>query len=131
MEPESRARDPLPHVLVAEDEAHLARLVETLLEAEPVRVTTVSTGPEALEVIRTDPSVRLVLLDLVLPGMGGLEVLRKARAGGADDVPILVVTGKGGTELRDRALALGATDLVTKPFSPRALVDRIRTLCAA
>lgn len=131
MEPDLESGDALPHVLVAEDEAHLARLVETLLEREPVRVTTVSTGPEALERIRTDRSIRLVLLDLVLPGMDGLEVLRKVRSEGATDVPVLVLTGKGGTELREQALALGATDLVTKPFSPRALVDRIRTLCAA
>lgn len=125
------AESPFPHVLVAEDEAHLARLLETLLEPEPLRVTTVSTGPEALERIRTDPSIRLVVLDLLLPGMDGLEVLEGARAAGADDVPVLIVTGRGGTDLRERALALGATDLVTKPFSPRRLVKRIRRLCAA
>lgn len=119
-----------PHVLVVEDEAHLARLLGELLAPLAVRVTCVRDGAGALEHIRADPTLRLVLLDVMLPGMDGLDVLRAAREerdGG--DLPVIVLTGRGEADLRDRALELGATDLFTKPFSPRALVGRVREIC--
>lgn len=117
-------------MLVVEDEAHLARLLEELLAPLEVRVTCVRSGPEALEHIRGDPAPRVVLLDVMLPGMDGLEVLRAAREERGDaELPVIVLTGRGEPDLRERAFDLGATDLFTKPFSPRALVERVRGIC--
>lgn len=130
MDASRSSSDDRPHVLIAEDEAHLSRLLEDMLAREPVRVTTVHTGSDALEQIRSDRSISLVLLDLVMPGMDGLEVLEAARSHrSVTDLPILVLTGKGETHLRERAVALGATEFLTKPFSPRSLVTRIREHC--
>lgn len=119
-----------PHVLVVEDEAHLARLLEELLAPLGVRVTCVRSGPEAMEHIRAEPGPRLVLLDVMLPGMDGLDVLRAAREERDDaELPVIVLTGRGEPDLRERAFELGATDLFTKPFSPRALVERVEEVC--
>ena len=121
------AQNPDRHVLVAEDEPHLARLLSTLLVDRGLRVSVTSTGPDTLRVLREDPSVRLVLLDLMLPGLDGLEVLERLRTdeGSSDGPAVMVLTGRGEPDLRDRALALGALDYLTKPFSPRGLVTRV------
>ena len=119
-----------PHVLVVENEAHLARLLEELLSPLGVRVTCVRSGPEAMEHIRVEPGPRLVLLDVMLPGMDGLDVLRAAREERDEaELPVIVLTGRGEPDLRERAFELGATDLFTKPFSPRALVERVEEVC--
>lgn len=119
-----------PHVLVVEDEAHLARLLEELLAPLGVRVTCVRSGPEAMEHLRAEPGPRLVLLDVMLPGMDGLDVLRAAREERDDaELPVIVLTGRGEPDLRERAFELGATDLFTKPFSPRTLLERVEEVC--
>lgn len=117
-----------PHVLIAEDEIHIARMLGTLLEDASIRVSLVPDGVSALERIRTDPTISLVILDLVMPGMGGLDVLREA-AGRTGSVPVIVLTAKGESDVREEALALGATEIFIKPFSPRRLVTRVRELC--
>lgn len=119
-----------PHVLVAEDEPHLARLLETLLDEREIRVTVAGTGGEALERLRADPAVSLVLLDLMMPGTDGLAVLEALRGDPATaDLPVLVLTGRGEDELRERARELGVEGYYTKPFSPRRLLERVRELC--
>lgn len=119
-----------PHVLVAEDEPHLARLLDTLLSERSLRVSVADTGEEALERIRADRSLELVLLDLMMPDTDGLAVLEELRADEATaDLPVLVLTGRGESELRDRALELGVDGYFTKPFSPRKLLARVRELC--
>lgn len=124
------APEPQRHVLVAEDEPHLARLLATLLDQRDIRVTVTTTGPDTLRRLRDDPTIRLVLLDLMLPGLDGLEVLERMRETrrGADAPEVLVLTGRGEPDLRERALALGARDYLTKPFSPRGLMTRIAEL---
>ena len=121
-----------PHVLVAEDELHIGRMLATLLEDAAMRVTVVTDGVAALERIRSDESINLVILDLMMPGMGGLEVLRELRHGRPEgsSLPVLVLTGKGQTEIRQEAFDLGATELFIKPFSPRKLVERVAELGA-
>lgn len=118
---------PPAHALVAEDEPHIARMLETLLEDAAFRVTLVGDGRSALETLRADASIGLAILDLMMPGMSGLDVLREARSL-AEELPIVVLTARGETSIRREAEALGATEVFIKPFSPRKLVARVREL---
>jgi two-component system response regulator RegX3 len=110
-------------VLVVEDEPALAETVQYSLEREGFRVTVAGDGSKALERFRSEhPS--LVLLDLMLPQLAGLDVLRAMR--GESTVPIVIVTAKDGEADKVAGLELGADDYVTKPFSMRELVSRVR-----
>lgn len=110
-------------VLVVEDEESLVESIRFSLEAEGFEVFTATTGVDGLVAARTwHPS--LVLLDLMLPGMSGLDVCRELRR--ESDVPILMVTAKDAESDKVVGLELGADDYITKPFSPRELVARVR-----
>ena len=110
-------------VLVVEDEPALAETVQYSLEREGFRVTVAPDGNRALQRFRAaHPS--LVLLDLMLPELAGLDVLRIMR--GESTVPIVIVTAKDGEADKVAGLELGADDYVTKPFSMRELVSRVR-----
>jgi two-component system, OmpR family, alkaline phosphatase synthesis response regulator PhoP len=112
-------------VLLVEDEENLASLVGAYLEQEGYRVIPVGTGAEALQVIDAEP-VRLVVLDLNLPDMDGLDVCRQIRA--RSSVPVVMLTARD--EERDRLAGLetGADDYIGKPFSPRELVARMKAV---
>lgn len=120
--------DDRPHVLIAEDEVHIARMLGTLLEDASMRVTVTTDGAAALEHVRSDPTISLVILDLVLPEMSGLEVLRETRRRRAE-LPVVMLTAKGESHVQEEAMTLGATEVFIKPCSPRALVTRVRELC--
>ena len=110
-------------VLYVEDDERLARLTAQYLTSHGLRVTIAKDGPEGLaQTLKLQPDV--VLLDLMLPGMGGLELCRKLRE--RVDTPIIMVTAHG--EEPDRVLGLegGADDYIGKPFSSRELLARIR-----
>jgi two-component system OmpR family response regulator len=110
-------------VLLVEDDERLAQLTARYLESHGVLVTIAATGTEGqLEALRRQYDC--IVLDVMLPGRDGIEVTRELRA--RTDVPILMVTAR--TEEADRVLGLevGADDSVTKPFSPRELLARIR-----
>lgn len=110
-------------VLLVEDELPLAESVGYALEVEGFDVTIVTTGREALAQFRAvDPSV--VLLDVMLPESSGLDVCRRIR--GESDVPIIMVTARDGEADTVAGLELGADDYVTKPFSMRELMARVR-----
>lgn len=110
-------------ILLVEDEPALADTVRYNLEREGYEVTVVADGRQALERFRTErPS--LVILDLMLPEVPGLDVCRLIRAG--SDVPIIIVTAKDSEADKVAGLELGADDYVTKPFSVRELVSRVR-----
>jgi DNA-binding response OmpR family regulator len=112
-------------VLVVEDEPTVREtLAESLIE-DGLRVTTAADGPQALERFRADRP-DLVLLDLMLPGMSGIEVCRILRA--ESSVPILMLTARDSELDKVLGLELGADDYVTKPFSLRELQARIRAL---
>ena len=112
-------------VLVVEDEPTVREtLAESLLE-DGLRVTTAADGPQALERFRSDRP-DLVILDLMLPGMSGIEVCRILRA--ESSVPILMLTARDSELDKVLGLELGADDYVTKPFSLRELQARIRAL---
>ena len=115
--------DALPRILVVEDEEALAESVRYNLEREGFAVEVVGDGAEALSRIRADEPA-LVVLDLMLPGMGGLDVCRLVRAD--SQVPIIIVTAKDSEADKVTGLELGADDYVTKPFSVRELVSRVR-----
>jgi two-component system response regulator RegX3 len=112
-----------PRILVVEDEAALAESVRYNLEREGFFVTVAGDGRRAIERFRTDQPA-LVILDLMLPEMSGLDVCRLIRQ--ESDVPIIMVTAKDAEADKVTGLELGADDYVTKPFSVRELVSRVR-----
>ena len=117
------------HILVADDEPHIGRIVKTKLEQGPFTVTLVEDGGAALEALAAHPETAVVILDLMMPVLDGLEVLRRVRATPTQaGLPCLILTAAGQPEQQARALALGATDFMTKPFSPRRLYARIAEL---
>lgn len=115
----------MPKILLVEDEVAIAEGLSISLEAEGFQVAWVKDGSEAVgawERFRPD----LVLLDVMLPGRSGTDICRELRARG--DVPIIMLTAKGAEVDRVVGLELGADDYVTKPFSSRELVARIRAV---
>ncbi|WP_324669775.1 response regulator transcription factor [Geochorda subterranea] len=112
-------------VLIVDDEPSIVELVRFTLEKEGFQCDVASDGPKALEMVeRTKPD--LVVLDLMLPGLDGLEVCRRIRQRAS--VPIVMLTAKASEVDKVVGLELGADDYVTKPFSPRELVARIRAV---
>ncbi|HEX8431470.1 MAG TPA: response regulator [Longimicrobium sp.] len=116
-------------VLVADDEPHIGRIIQLKLEQGPYQVTLVSDGREALDVLRSDEPIDVVLLDIMMPYATGLEVLAEARSlPHRRDTPVIILTAKGQDADRHQALELGATDFFTKPFSPKKLLARVDEL---
>ena len=114
-------------ILVVEDEPGIARLVQDYLERAGFAVVRTSTAADALAFARAkSPSPALVVLDLGLPDLDGLDVTRELRRLG--DTPIVILTARGDESDRIVGLELGADDYVVKPFSPRELVARIRAV---
>lgn len=121
-----------PHggrLLVADDEPHIRRILTTLLEGSEYTVDAVSDGTAALELLVGSVHYDLILLDIMMPGATGLEVLEQIRSlPERTGTPVVILTAKGQDADRDRAFALGAADFVTKPFSPKKLLARIAEL---
>jgi phosphate regulon transcriptional regulator PhoB len=113
-------------ILVVEDEPDIRGLIVHHLEGDGFRCRAVATGPDALTAVRT-AMPDLVVLDLMLPGMDGLEVCRRLRAT-ASSLPIIMLTAKADEVDRVVGLELGADDYVVKPFSPKELVARVRAV---
>jgi two-component system phosphate regulon response regulator PhoB len=116
------------NVLVVDDERDILELVKYNLDKEGYRVTVVASGEDALAATRTRiPD--LIVLDLMLPGVDGLEVCRRLKADvKTRGIPIVMLTAKGSEADVVAGLELGASDYVTKPFSPRVLTARIRAV---
>ena len=124
-EPDTRVR----HVLVADDEPHIGRIIQMKLEQGPFRVTLAHDGREALDALEHGPPVDLVLLDLMMPHLSGLDVLGRLRADPRfRAVPCVVLTAAGQEQQYRQAMSLGATDFMTKPFSPKKLYARAAEL---
>jgi DNA-binding response OmpR family regulator len=116
------------HVLVVEDEEHLAIGIRYNLEAEGYRVSTVGDGPAALELVQQDPeAIDLVVLDLMLPGMSGYQVCETLRGAG-NNMPILILTARTLTEDRTRGFDVGADQYLTKPFELEEFLSRVKNL---
>ncbi len=116
-------------VLVADDEPHIGRIIQLKLEQGPYEVTLVGDGRAALELLRGDEPIDVVLLDIMMPYATGLEVLAETRRmPHRREIPVIILTAKGQDADRRQALDLGATDFFTKPFSPKKLLARVDEL---
>lgn len=112
-------------ILVVDDEERMVRFIRLNLEHDGFQVIEAFNGSQALEQLRTNlPD--LVLLDVMMPDIDGFEVLRMIRE--TNTIPVIMLTAKGDEEDRIRGLELGADDYITKPFSPRELVSRVRAV---
>ena len=119
---------PKEHILVVEDEEDILELLRYNLAKEGYRVTGVLSGEEALRTARSQPP-DLVILDLMLPGIDGLTVCRELKQDAKTrETPIIMLTAKGEEADVVAGLELGADDYVTKPFSPRVLLARLRAV---
>lgn len=112
-------------ILVVDDEERMVRFIRLNLEHDGFRVLTAYNGMQAINKVRSDlPD--LVLLDVMMPDLDGFEVLKIIRE--TNPVPVIMLTAKGDEDDRVRGLELGADDYVTKPFSPRELVSRVKAV---
>src|SRR3954453_10639652 len=118
-----RKASPVPRVLVVDDEPQILRVLRINLVARQYEVITAATGADALTSVKADHP-DLVILDLGLPDLEGVEVIRRLRAW--TKVPIIVLSGRMETQQKVAALDAGAEDYVTKPFSVDELLARVR-----
>ena len=117
------------HVLVADDEPHIGRIIKMKLEQGPFRVTLAYDGREALEVLAREHDIDIVLLDLMMPEKSGLDVLAAMRADARTrHLPCIILTAAGQEQQHRRAMELGASEFLTKPFSPKKLYARTAEL---
>ena len=117
---------PKERILVVDDEEDILELVRYNLAREGYHITGALSGEEALKKARTE-AFDLIVLDLMLPGIDGLEVTRKLKANEkTQNIPIVMLTAKGEETDIVTGLELGADDYITKPFSPRVLIARVR-----
>jgi DNA-binding response OmpR family regulator len=113
-------------ILVIDDEPYIGRIIQLKLESTPYAVDCYQDGAAALERLRTDEAVDLILLDIMMPQMNGFEVLARLRKiPHRTATPVIMLTGKGQSADREQAASLGARDFLTKPFSPKKLLERI------
>ncbi|MBI2479787.1 MAG: response regulator transcription factor [Planctomycetia bacterium] len=116
------------HILIIEDEEHLAVGIKFNLEAEGYRVTAVGDGASALKIIDKDPTaIDLTVLDLMLPGMSGYQVCETLREQG-NNMPVLILSARTLTEDRTRGFDVGADQYLTKPFDLDELLSRVKTM---
>src|SRR5581483_5717483 len=117
--------DVSPHILAIDDDPAMRQLIAEYLGENDLRVTTASSGAEMARAL-SEEAVDAIVLDLRLGSEDGMELARKVRAESA--IPIIMLTGKRDEADRVMGLELGADDYITKPFSPRELLARIRTV---
>jgi two-component system KDP operon response regulator KdpE len=112
------------HILVVDDDPAILRLLSANLKAREYEVTTATNGEESLEAVQRD-FVDLIILDIMMPKMDGVEVCRRIREW--SDVPIIILSARGDEKDKVKCLELGADDYLTKPFGIAELLARIKT----
>ncbi|WP_299838750.1 response regulator transcription factor [uncultured Jannaschia sp.] len=126
-EPGPASGRPPDRVLLIEDEPNIATALGFILQRDGWQVSTHSDGATALDAVaRHAPTV--VVLDVMLPGRSGFDILSGIRSGPRPDLPVLMLTAKGQAKDRARAEALGVNRFMTKPFSNREILDAVRDL---
>jgi two-component system OmpR family response regulator len=123
--PQAPLQAALPHVLAVDDDPTIRGVIEDYLKQNELRVTCVADG-RAMQAVLADEVVDLIVLDLKLRGEDGMMLARKLRD--ESEIPIIMLTGRAEEADRIMGLELGADDYLTKPFSPRELLARIRTV---
>ncbi len=120
----------LSHVLVADDEPHIGRIIKMKLEQGPFKVSLAYDGEEALELINSDEGVDLALLDLMMPNMSGLEVLRQLRRDSATKtMRVVVLTNMGDAETAEQVYKLKADDYIIKAeMTPKEVSAKVKKL---
>jgi DNA-binding response OmpR family regulator len=127
MSEQSPARD-RRHALVAEDDRDIRELVTTKLQSSGIRVTAVADGYAAIAALDS-ATFDIALLDVMMPGLSGLDIMRKLRADdGRPRLPVILLTAKSQEFDVETGFALGADDYVVKPFSPRDLLQRVEAV---
>jgi DNA-binding response OmpR family regulator len=122
----------LCHILVADDEPHIGRIIKMKLEQGPFKVSLAYDGQEALDFINGEDEVDLAVLDLMMPRLSGLDVLKQIRDQDKfKSLPCIILTAGGDAKHERDALALGATHFLTKPFSPKKLYALVARLTGA
>ncbi len=111
-------------ILIIDDEAEIAELIEVYLQNEGYRVYKAYNGIEGLRIIR-DANIHLVILDIMMPGIDGMEVCRKIRAG--KNIPIIMLSARSQDMDKIAGLGIGADDYMTKPFNPMELLARVKS----
>ena len=119
-------------ILVVDDEPHIRRVLNTILSNEGFDVIEARDGSEGMEAVKSDAEYDFILLDFMMPGATGLEILARIRASDhRAETPVIILTAKGQDTDRTAAFAGGANDFLTKPFSPKKLVARIHEILEA
>ena len=122
----------LCHILVADDEPHIGRIIKMKLEQGPFRVSLAYDGQEALDMLNDGEQIDLALLDLMMPKLSGLDVLKRIREQERfKSLPCIILTAGGDAKHERDALELGATQFLTKPFSPKKLYALVARLTGA
>jgi CheY-like chemotaxis protein len=117
------------HILVADDEAHIGRIIKIKLEQGPFRVSLAFDGQEAIELLERENGADLVVLDLMMPRLSGLDVLDHMRSRPDwREIPCIILTAAGEEKYEQDAREGGATEFLTKPFSPKKLYAMIARL---
>ncbi len=117
-------------ILVVDDNQDIRDLVVHILSADGFHVYSASNGEDALAILNSNP-VNLVLLDVMMPGKSGLEVLAEIRSGSnrsLRDIPVMMITAKSSTEDIDAALAIGASSYIVKPFRGTTIREKVRSI---
>ena len=112
-------------ILIVDDEERMVRFIRMNLEHDGFQVAEAFNGKQAIQKLR-DVTPDLILLDVMMPDLDGFEVLETIREG--SNVPVIMLTAKGEEDDRVRGLELGADDYITKPFSPREMVSRVKAV---
>ncbi|WP_322865971.1 response regulator transcription factor [Aquicoccus sp. G2-2] len=119
------------HVLIIEDEPNIIEAISFILSRDGWKVDTHSNGQTALDAVR-DKRPDLVILDVMLPGMSGYDILKALRANDATrDLPVMILTARGQAKDREMAEKMGANRFMTKPFSNTEMRDAVRALVGA
>ena len=117
---------PERHILVADDEAHIGRIIKLKMEQGPFRVSLAFDGQEAIDIVQQSDRIDAAVLDVMMPRMSGLDVLEKIRGDDrTKDIPCIILTAAGEEEYEREARRNGATAFLTKPFSPKKLYAMI------